>query len=103
MWNLFQTVILEVAKVGKKELNFSELMEIIRKVGQVYDNRTAKNYIDCMIDNNWLIQKSANPLDVLGSFVVTSVYKYKSMTWKINETAKFDSLTKEDVIKQLTT
>jgi len=90
-----------------KEINFEDLMELIRKIAKVYDNRTAKNYIDCMIDNEWLIPKydnphfDGNPYDVIGTFVITSVFKYRKVTWEINEEAKYDNVDEETILKEI--
>jgi len=100
VWQFFNKVILRLAQKGKKTLDFTELMTLIRKFGQVYDNRTAKNYIDCMVDNGWLVPNEENPLDILGTFVVTSVYKYKRITWTINEKAEYDLVDENTVLAQ---
>lgn len=48
-----------------------------------------------MMDNCWLVPNEMNPLDILGSFAVTSVYKYKRITWTVNENATFDLIDEE--------
>src|SRR3989337_760552 len=100
VWTFVNRTILKLAKKGKKTLDFKELMTLIRKFAQVYDNRTAKNYIDCMMDNGWLIPNEENPLDIMGSFVVTSVYKYRKITWAVNENAQFDLIDEDKILAE---
>ena len=61
VWKFFNNTLLNLSKKGMKEINFEQLMTLIRRVAKVYDNRTAKNYIDCMMDNKWIISKEENP------------------------------------------
>jgi len=92
-WKLFQEWILEVAKKGKKTLTFDELVYIVNQCAHVYDNRTLKNYIECALDNRWLIPEGENLLAFLTSS--TSVYKYKRIKFQINEQATFEGRTKD--------
>jgi hypothetical protein len=98
VWQFFNGTIMKLNKQGKKTLGFKELMTLIRRFAQVYDNRTAKNYIDCMMDNAWLVPKEENPFDIMGSFVVTSVWKYKRITWIINENAQYDLIDEDKAL-----
>jgi hypothetical protein len=100
VWQFFNRTILTLNKKGKKTLDFKELMTLIRKFAQVYDNRTAKNYIDCMVDNGWIVPQEENPYDIMGSFVVTSVWKYRRITWIINENAVYDLVNEDEVLAQ---
>jgi len=101
VWRFFNNYILKIAKKGQKTLDFTALMFLLHKFGNVYDNRSAKNYIDCMVDNAWLIPNEANPLDILSPYVVTSVYKYRRITWTINENATFDLIDEDKILDQL--
>ena len=103
VWIFFNGTILKLAKKGKKTLDFKELMTLIRKFAQVYDNRTAKNYIDCMRDNGWLVPQEENPYEILGSFNVTSVWKYKPIHWLINENAQYDLIDEDKALAEFLT
>jgi hypothetical protein len=100
VWKLFKEWILEIAKKGKKTLDFYELLHILHVCGEVYDNRTAKNYIECMMNNHWLIPDDNNLLPLLVSS--TSVYKYKRVKWTINEQATYNGVTKDEILSQIT-
>lgn len=101
VWKFFNNTLLKLAKKDMKEVNFQQLMTLIRSVAKVYDNRTAKNYIDCMMDNNWIISNEENPFDIVGRFVVTSVYKYKYTTWTINENPEYESVSTEEILEEI--
>jgi hypothetical protein len=103
VWNFFQKNVLAPSKNStKKTINFIELMTLIHNNGHVYDNRTAKNYIDCMVDNGWLISpEPINPLENYGQFAITSVYRYKRTTWQINENATFESENEDKILKEI--
>ena len=98
-WKLFQEWILEVAKKGKKTLTFDELVYIVNQCAHVYDNRTLKNYIECALDNRWLIPEGENLLAFLTSS--TSVYKYKRIKFQINEQATFEGRTKDEILSRI--
>jgi hypothetical protein len=101
VWQFFQHTIMKYGKLqGKNTLDFTTLMSLIRKFAQVYDNRTAKNYIDCMMDNGWLVPQELNPFDIMGSFVVSSVWKYKRTTWTINENAQYDLIDEDKALAE---
>jgi len=100
VWKLFKEWILEVAtKYGKKTLDFYEVIHILRVCGEVYDNRTMKNYIECMMSNHWLIPDEDNLLPLLAS--CTSIYKYKRVKWTINEQATYNGISKDEILSQI--
>lgn len=103
VWQFFCMYILKAMYKNRnvKVLTYDQLMNLITVFGKVYDNRSAKHYIDCMVQNGWLIQNEANPLDILGAYVVTSVQKYKHMTWTINDKATFDLVDEEKILDQI--
>jgi hypothetical protein len=88
-WKFFNEVLLEYAKISDV-IGFDHLVSLIRKIGKVYDNRTVKSWIDCMQNNFWLTPIEPNPHDILGQYVVTSLYKYRQTKWKINKNAKYN-------------
>lgn len=100
-WQFFTRIILKLAKThGKKTLDFDELMTLLKQFGHIYDPRTMRNYIDCMLSNGWLGLKEENPLDVLGTYVVNSVWKYKRMTFIINENAQYDPIDEDKALAE---
>lgn len=98
-WKLFNEWILELPKKGKKTLDFYELTHILRVCGEIYDNRTMKNYIECMMNNMWLVPDDNNLLPLFTSS--TSIYKYKQVKWTINEQATFKGMSKEEILAQI--
>lgn len=100
VWLFFNKVLLRLNAKGKREVTFSEMILLLHKFANVYDNRTKKNYIDCMLDNGWIMPKSDDPniYDILGQNVVTSIYKYRRMTWIINEEAQYDLIDEEAIL-----
>lgn len=103
VWDFFQRYCIELAykKLGQKTLSFDELTSMIKTFGKVWDNRTAKNYIDCMLQNGWLTGDNIGLYDILGKNVVNSVFKYKRTTFTINPEAKFDIMNEEQILAQI--
>lgn len=103
VWDFFQRYCIELAykKLGQKTLKFDELMEMIKRFGHVYDTRSSKNYIDCMVQNGWLTGDNIGMYDFLGKNVVNTVFKFKRTTFTINPEAKFDMVNEEEILAQI--
>lgn|GEM_PF-4473308 len=103
VWDFFQRYCIELAykKLGQKTLKFDELMEMIKRFGHVYDTRSAKNYIDCMVQNGWLIGDNIGMYDLLGKNVVNTVFKFKRTIFTINPDAKLDMVNEEEILAQI--
>ena len=99
VWQIFNEMIRMLPNdYGKSSLDFIELVRVFNAYG-VSDNRTIKNYIEMMMIQNWLIIEGDTFPDPLNA--ITSVYKYKRCTWKINVTAKYEERSKKDIAKAL--
>jgi len=103
VWDFFQRYCIQLAfkKLNQKTLTFDQLTSMIKTFGKVWDNRTAKNYIDCMCQNGWLIPDNLEIYEILGKNVINSIYKYKRTIFTITENVTFDITNEEETLSQL--
>lgn len=103
VWQFFQKYLVNVVakQLGQTELTFDQLMFLLHKFAHVYDNRTCKNYIECMIDNGWLIPDNPETIyDIFGKHVVTSLYKYRHTKFTIDINATYDLINEDQIIAE---
>jgi hypothetical protein len=114
VWRFFNLSLRQLAQKGLKQVTFKEMCELLQRIGNVYDNRTMKNYIDCMIDNGWVTEDNSenvyNPLSIFTDskslmidYGATSncIIIYKYTKFNTNENAKYDGIETKDILEDI--
>ena len=114
VWGFFNTSLKLLAQGNKTSVDYEEMCYLLRTIGKVYDNRTLKNYIDCMLQNKWISEEnSENPLNP--NSVLTdsesplfnyansraNLCIYKNSTFKIDKDTTFDTVKPRDIIEEM--
>ena len=74
-------------------------MFIVNQAEGKYDNRTLKNYVECLLNNGWLFIEGETLLPFFTAS--TSIFKYKRIKFRINPDGKAEGRKKEDVLNEI--
>lgn len=113
VWRFFNSSLRILAQMDLKTIEFKEMCKLLQSIGNVYDTRTMKNYIDCMITNKWVTEDNSenplnpnslltNPESPLYNYANSNncIAIYKNTKFHINKDAQYDSVQPKDILEQ---
>jgi|WetSurMetagenome_2_1015567.scaffolds.fasta_scaffold73561_4 hypothetical protein len=114
VWQFFNSTLRILANDNCSTIDFKDMCMLLKNYANIYDNRSLKNYIDCMVNNQWVTEdNSTNPLNPQGlitnpesllyeySKSFNCITIYRNTKFIINKDAKYDKPNPQDLLNQI--
>jgi hypothetical protein len=112
VWQFFNSTLRVLAQEECASIDYEDMCILLKNYANIYDNRSLKNYIDCLINNKWVIEDNdTNPLNPHG--LITNpespiymkssncITMYKHTKFLINKEAEYEKIDPNEVLNQI--
>jgi hypothetical protein len=113
-WLFFNSTLRILAQSECSKIDFQEMCMLLKNNANIYDNRSLKNYIDCIVNNQWVTEDNdENPLNPQGLITnpESPLYEYskssncitiyKHTKFIINKNAQYEKANPQDLLNQI--
>jgi hypothetical protein len=112
VWQFFNATLRVLAQKDCATIDYEDMCILLKNYANIYDNRSLKNYIDCMINNKWISEdNTANPLNPHGLITnpespiymksINCITIYKHSKFIINKDAQYEKENPNEVLNQI--